>query len=170
MHPTSRGSLTSRLGWNLGMMGSMQLISHTLSWLPPPSPSAAATDPSAAATGPSIAAHAPPAAHVSPYAPETSRATTHRDKHGNIFIKGLKTLISMCQSNDVVVHESHQQMSNMLSRMEERKHEMRTHLELENPEPFVYPDLPPPAVAGPWAWYCNADDDEADDEIQEEFE
>jgi hypothetical protein len=71
----------------------------------------------------------PPAAHVSPYAPETSRSTTHRDKHGNIFIKDLKTLISMCQSNDVVVHESHQQMSNMLSRMEERKHEMRTHLE-----------------------------------------
>jgi hypothetical protein len=81
----------------------------------------------------------------------------------------------MCQSNDVVVHESHQQMSNMLSRMEERKHEMRTHLELENPEPFVYPDLPPPAVAGPWAWYCNTDDDgedddEADDEIQDESE
>jgi hypothetical protein len=45
----------------------------------------------------------PPSAHVSHFAPETSRAATRQDKRGNIFIKGLKTLISICQSNDVVI-------------------------------------------------------------------
>jgi hypothetical protein len=38
--------------------------------------------------------------------------------------------------------------------MEEIQHEMHTHLGLEDPEPFVYPNLPPPAIADPWAWYC----------------
>jgi hypothetical protein len=68
--------------------------------IPPP--------PIAAAMGPSAAAHgSPTTAHVSPSAPESSRAAARWDERGNIFIKGLKNLISMCQSNDVVVRESH---------------------------------------------------------------
>jgi hypothetical protein len=99
-----------------------------------------------------------------------SRAATHWDKHGNIFIKGLKTLISMCQSNNVVIHESHRRMSHRMSRMEESQHEKHTQLGVENPEPFVYPDLHPPVVADPWAWYRKynegeeGNDDEGEDE------
>jgi hypothetical protein len=60
-------------------------------------------------------------------------------------------------------------MSHRMSRMEESQCEMHTHLGLENLEPFVYPDLPPPAVANPWAWYCGynegegGNDDEGED-------
>jgi hypothetical protein len=45
-----------------------------------------------------------------------------------------------------------------------------------DPEPIVYPSLPPLAVKYPWAWYRNADgededeDDNDDDEIEEESE
>jgi hypothetical protein len=82
-----------KLGYD-GKHGAYQPHIVRVPAVPPPSPPAAAT------AGPS-------AAHVSPSTPETSRAATHWDKHGNIFIKGLKTLISMCQSNDIVIHESH---------------------------------------------------------------
>jgi hypothetical protein len=54
-----------------------------------------------------------------------------------------------------------------MSRMEESQCEMCTHLGLENPEPFVYPDLPPPAIANPWAWYREyngSNNDEIEDE------
>jgi hypothetical protein len=77
----------------------------------------------------------------------------------------------MCHSNDALIHESHQQMSQRLSHLEELQHEMRTSMGLENSEPTVYPLLSPPAVEDPWAWYCNVDNnDEDDDEIQEESE
>jgi hypothetical protein len=37
-------------------------------------------------------------------------------------------------------------MSQRLSHLEESQHKMRTSLGLVNPEPTVYPPLPPPAV------------------------
>jgi hypothetical protein len=39
---------------------------------------------------------------------------------------------------------------------------------LETPKPVIYPPLPPPAVKDPWAWYCNIDEDDDDDGIEEE--
>jgi hypothetical protein len=41
---------------------------------------------------------------------------------------------------------------------------------LETPEPVVYPSLPSPTMEDPWAWYHNANEDNDDDEIEEEFE
>jgi hypothetical protein len=86
--------------------------------VPPPSPHAtAAMGTSATAHGSPPAAtpayaHAPPTRrHAPSTAPESSRATTHRGKKQNILVIGLKTLISMCRSNDTLIHESHQQMS-----------------------------------------------------------
>jgi hypothetical protein len=64
-------------------------------------------------------------------------------------------------------------MSQRLSHLEERQHEMRSSMGLETPEPSIYPPLPPLIVEDPWAWYHNADDgdeDDNDDEIQEELE
>jgi hypothetical protein len=74
--------------------------------------------PAAAAAGTSAAAHdSPPAAsrHAPLAAPESSRAAMRRGKKYNIHVKGLKTLISMCRSNDAFIHESHQQMSQRLT-------------------------------------------------------
>jgi hypothetical protein len=147
--------------------------------VPPPSPHAAAVSTSTAAHGSPpaaspIGARAPPTSRDAPSAaPESSRATTHRGKKQNILVNGLKTLISMCRSNDALIHESHQQMSQMLSHLEERQCEMRTSMGFETPKPIVYPPLPPPAVEDPWAWYRNTDDDgeeDDDDEIEEESE
>jgi hypothetical protein len=56
-------------------------------------------------------------------------------------------------------------MSQRLSTLEERQHEMHTNMGFETHEPFAYPPLPPPSVEDPWARYHNADD-----EIDEEFE
>jgi hypothetical protein len=63
-------------------------------------------------------------------------------------------------------------MSEMLSHLEECQREMCTSMDLETPDPIVYP---PPIMEDPWAWYRNVDDndeddEEADDEIQEESE
>jgi hypothetical protein len=149
--------------------------------VPPPSPPVAATSPSAAAHGsPPTASltgkRAPPTSRHAPLAtPESSRAATHQGKKHNILVKGLKTLISMCHSNDALIHESHQQMSKRLSHLEERQREMRTTMGLKTPEPTVDPPLPPPVVEDPWTWYRNVDndgedDDKAIDEIQEEPE
>jgi hypothetical protein len=105
--------------------------------------------------------------------PESSRTTTHRGKKQNILVKDLKTLISMCRSNDALICESHQQMSQRLSHLEERQREISSSMGLVTPEPIVYPPLPPPTVEDPWAWYRNADDDDEDDddyEIKEESE
>jgi hypothetical protein len=117
----------------------------------------------------------PASGHAPSDAPESSRAATHRGMKQNILGKGLKTLISMCRSNDALIRESHQQISQRLSHLEERQREMCTTMGLETPKPTIYAPLPPPAVEGPWAWYRNADDDgevndEADEEIQEESE
>jgi hypothetical protein len=77
----------------------------------PPPPSAAA------AVGTSAVAPAFPARTLSPPAasrrapsasPESSRTASHQGKKQNILIKDLKTLISMCRSNDALIHESHQ--------------------------------------------------------------
>jgi hypothetical protein len=153
--------------------------------VPPPSPPAATT-----AVGTSTAAHgSPPAAsparahapptrrHALSADPESSRTTTHRGKKQNILVKDLKTLISMCHSNDALICESHQQMSQRLSHLEEHQREISSSMGLVTPEPIVYPPLPPPTVEDPWAWYRNADDDDEDDdednddyEIEEESE
>jgi hypothetical protein len=69
-------------------------------------------------------------------------------------------------------------MSQRLSTLEERQHEMRASMGFETLEPVVYPRRPPPAVEDPWAWYRNAggedeDDNEGndeDDKIEEESE
>jgi hypothetical protein len=52
--------------------------------------------------------------------PESSRTATRRGKKPSILVLGLKTLISMCHSNDALIRESHQQMSQRLSTLEER--------------------------------------------------
>jgi hypothetical protein len=144
---------------------------HIVRALVVPSPSPVA----ATAMGTSTAAHgspptaslvgacAPPASrHAPSAAPESSRATTHWGKKQNIFVKGLKTLISMCHSNDALICESHQQMSQRLSHLEECQCEMCTSMSFETPESTVYPPLPPLAIEDPWAWYRNTDDDGED--------
>jgi hypothetical protein len=74
-----------------------------------------------------VGARAPPASGHAPSAiPESSRAATHRGKKQNILVKCVKTLISMCRSNDTLIYESHQQMSQRLSQLEDCQCEMRT--------------------------------------------
>jgi hypothetical protein len=84
-------------------------------------------------------------------------------------------LSSMCRSNDAPIRESHQQMSQRLSTLEEHQREMHTPICFETPEPIIYPPLPPPAVEDLWAWYHNArgedgeeEEGDDDDEIEEE--
>jgi hypothetical protein len=143
-----------------------------------------ASQPTAAAMGTSvIAQNSPPAhAHAPPprrHAPldalESSRAATHQDKKPNILVKGLKILISICRSKEALILESHQQINQRLSRLEERQREISSSMGFEVPEPIVYHPLPPPVLEDPWAWYCNAegndeDDDDDVDEIREESE
>jgi hypothetical protein len=81
----------------------------------PPPPLAAA-----AATGPSAIAPASPPIRAPSAAPQSSHAATRRGKKQNVLIHGLKTLISMYRSNDALIRESHQQMSQRLSTLEER--------------------------------------------------
>jgi hypothetical protein len=71
--------------------------------VPPPPPTVGAS------TGPSaIAPASPPADQPTPStALESSHATTRRGKKQNIVVQGLKTLISMCRSNNALIHESH---------------------------------------------------------------
>jgi hypothetical protein len=71
---------------------------------PPPPPAA---DPA----GASAAAPASPPARAPSEAFKSSRAAACRDKKQNVLVWGLKTLISMCRSNDALICESHQQMS-----------------------------------------------------------
>jgi hypothetical protein len=87
--------------------------------VPPPPPAAAA------ATDPSAIAPASPPVRTPLAALESSRATARRGKKQNVLVRGLKTLISMCRSNDALIRESHQQMSHRLSTLEERQREMR---------------------------------------------
>jgi hypothetical protein len=73
-----------------------------------------APPPAGAAVGTSAATPAYPPATSRPapsVALESSHAATHPGKKQNILIKSIKTLISMCRSNDAPIHESHQQMS-----------------------------------------------------------
>jgi hypothetical protein len=81
----------------------------------PPPPLAAA-----AATGPSAIAPASPPIRAPSAAPQSSHAAARRGKKQNVLIHGLKTLISMYRSNDALIRESHQQMSQRLSTLEER--------------------------------------------------
>jgi hypothetical protein len=144
--------------------------------IPPPSPptTAVAGTSAAAQDSPPAGARAPPASRHAPLAaPKSSRAVTHWGKKRNILVKGHKTLISMCRSNNVLIRESHQQMSLRLSHLEERQREMCTSMGFETPEPIIYPPLPPPVVEDPWAWYRNTEDNDEDDddeEIEEESE
>jgi hypothetical protein len=123
---------------------------------------------------PLASARAPPASGRAPLpTPESSRAATRRGKKQNILIQGLKTLISIYRSNNTLIHESHQWMSQTLSHLEECQCEMCTSMGLETPEPTIFPPLPPPAVEDPWAWYCNTDgndEDDNDEEIEEDSE
>jgi hypothetical protein len=82
----------------------------------------AAPPPPAATVGTFAATPASlPASRPTPSAaPESSRGATRRGKKQNILIKGLKTLISMCHSNNTLICEPHQQMSQRLSTLEER--------------------------------------------------
>jgi hypothetical protein len=70
---------------------------------PPPPP---ATDP----VGASAAAPASPLARAPSTTLESSRAAAHRGKKQNVLVRGLKTLTSMCHSNDALIRESHQHM------------------------------------------------------------
>jgi hypothetical protein len=76
----------------------------------PPPPAAAIVGISAAApASPPARAPSPPMSRPAPSAAsESSHAATCRGKKQNILIKGLNTLISMCRSNDTLIHESHQ--------------------------------------------------------------
>jgi hypothetical protein len=96
-------------------------------------------------------------------APESSHGATHWGKKQNILVSAHKTLISMCHSNDALIHKSHQQMSQRPSTIEESQHEMRTSMGFETPDLVIYPPLPPVAVEDTWAWYHNANGDEDDD-------
>jgi hypothetical protein len=75
----------------------------------PPPPAAATGTSTVAPASPPARAPSPPVSRPAPSsAPELSRAATRRGKKQNILIKGLKTLISMCRSNDALICESHQ--------------------------------------------------------------
>jgi hypothetical protein len=77
---------------------------------PPPPPDAAAAGTSAAtpASPPARAPSPPPMSRPAPSAaPDSSHAATRCGKKQNNLIKDLKTLISMCLSNDALIHESH---------------------------------------------------------------
>jgi hypothetical protein len=78
--------------------------------VPPPPPATAIVGTSTAAPTSSPArAPSPPGMrrHAPSAAPESSRDATHQGKKQNILVSGLKTLISMCHSNDALIHESH---------------------------------------------------------------
>jgi hypothetical protein len=138
--------------------------------VPPHSPSATA------ATGPSATTPASPPVQAPSAAPKSSRVAAHRGKKQNVLVQGVKTLISMCHSNDAFIHESHQQMSQRLSTLEECQHKMHTSMGFETPEPVVYLPLPPPVVEDLWAWYRNTDEEDEDEydgddnEIEQELE
>jgi hypothetical protein len=102
---------------------------------PPSSPIAVAAGTSATAhDSPPTGAHAPLASrHAPSIAHESSRTATHQGKKQNILIKGIKTLISMCHSNDALIRESRQLMSQRLSHLEERQCEMSTSMGFETP-------------------------------------
>jgi hypothetical protein len=136
---------------------------------PPPAATVVGTLAIAPTSPPARAPSPPPASRPAPsVAPESSRAASRRGKKQNILVKGLKTLIPMCHTNDALICESHQQMSQRFSTLEERQHEVRASMGFETPEPAVYPPLPPPAVEDSWAWYRNANGDDDDDELEEE--
>jgi hypothetical protein len=79
---------------------------------PPPTTVVVGTLAAAPASPPARAPSPPPVSSPTPSAaPESSHAATRRGKKQNILVKGLKTLISMCRSNDTLIRESHQQMS-----------------------------------------------------------
>jgi hypothetical protein len=75
-----------------------------------------------------------------------------------------ETLISMCRTNDALIHESHQQMSQMLSTLEERQCEMSASMGFETLEPVIYPPLPPLAVEHSLAWYHSAGGEDEDED------
>jgi hypothetical protein len=81
---------------------------------------------------PPTGARASPTSRHAPSATlESFRASARRGKKQNILVKRLKTLISMCCSNGTLIRESHQQMSQRLSHLEERQREMHTSIGLE---------------------------------------
>jgi hypothetical protein len=107
---------------------------------PPPLVAATAGTSAVAPASPPVHAPSPPPASMPPpsAALESSHATTRRGKKQNILIKGLKTLISMCRSNNALIRKSHQQMSQRLSTLEERQREVRASMGFETPEPVFY--------------------------------
>jgi hypothetical protein len=74
----------------------------------------------------------------------------------------------MCHSNDALIRESHQQMSQRLSTIEEFQREVRASMGFKTPEPVVYPPLPPPTMEDPWAWYRSGEDNEDEESREEE--
>jgi hypothetical protein len=75
---------------------------------PPPAATAVGTLAIAPASPPARAPSPPPASrHAPSVAPESSRAASRHGKKQNILIKGLKTLIPMCHTNDALICESH---------------------------------------------------------------
>jgi hypothetical protein len=69
-------------------------------------PAVSPPPPTADPVGTSAAPSSPPVCGP-PATPGSSRAATRRGKKHNILIQGLKTLISMCRSNDTLIRESH---------------------------------------------------------------
>jgi hypothetical protein len=72
--------------------------------VPPPPPAADHV-------GTSATTPASPRVHAPSTALESSHDVARRGKKQNVLVRGLKTLISMCRSNDALICESHQQMS-----------------------------------------------------------
>jgi hypothetical protein len=67
------------------------------------------SSPLATAAAAPTSARDPPASGRAPSsALESSIVATHCGKKPNIILMGLKTLISMCKSNDTLIRESHQ--------------------------------------------------------------
>jgi hypothetical protein len=96
--------------------------------------------------GASTATPASPPARAPSVAPESSRAAARRGKKQNVLVQGLKTLISMCRSNNALIRESHQQRNQRLSMLEEHQRKMCVSMGFETLEPVIYPPLPPPAM------------------------
>jgi hypothetical protein len=98
--------------------------------------------PAAATVGTSVVAPASSPTHA-PSLPDVRRPAPLVAPDSHLHVSGLKTLISMCRSNDALIRESHQQRSQRLSTLDGCQREMHTSMGFGTPEPVVYPPLPP---------------------------
>jgi hypothetical protein len=92
-----------KTGMEFGYDGKHGAYQPHVVWGPAVPPPAATT-----ATGPSATGPASPPVRAPSAAPESSHVAARRGKKHNVLIQDLKTLISMCRSNDALIREFHQ--------------------------------------------------------------